>query len=128
MWGHRRKGKAVWATRRPFSVVTAPSSRLAHLTSSADVRRCGAGDQSARTALRRYSPIWCFPVRCRVEVVEVRYSSNGWIGEIIMRATKTRSGLKVYAVSGTYVVMLGFDLPLRSCRGLRGFSIHRANL
>ena len=45
-----------------------------------------------------------------------------------MRATKTRNGLKVYAVAGTYVVMLGFDLPLRSCRGLRGFSIHRADL
>jgi len=29
-----------------------------------------------------------------------------------MRVTKTRNGLKVHAVSGTYVVMLGFDLPV----------------
>ncbi len=44
-----------------------------------------------------------------------------------MRKTKTTRGLKVYAVSGTYVVMLGFNLPKQSCTGLRGFAIHRSD-
>jgi len=48
-----------------------------------------------------------------------------FIWGIAMRVTKTRNGLKVHAVAGTYVVMLGFDLPQRSCTGLKGFSIHR---
>ncbi len=42
-----------------------------------------------------------------------------------MRAFKTTEGLKVHAVSGTYVVMLGMDLPKQSCNGLRGFAVHR---
>lgn len=44
-----------------------------------------------------------------------------------MRVTKTTKGLKVHAVAGTYVVMLGFDLPQNSCVGLKGFSIHRVD-
>lgn len=44
-----------------------------------------------------------------------------------MRVAKTKNGLKVYAVSGTYVVTLGFDLPKAQCAGLRGFAIHRAD-
>jgi PLD-like domain len=42
-----------------------------------------------------------------------------------MRETQTSGGLKVHAVAGTYVVLLGFDLPQASCDGLLGFSIHR---
>ena len=42
-----------------------------------------------------------------------------------MRITKTAGGLRVHAVAGTYVVMLGWDLPQNQCNGLRGFSIHR---
>lgn len=44
-----------------------------------------------------------------------------------MRVFKTTDGLKVYAVSGTYVVTMGFHLPKQSCRGLRGFAIHRVD-
>jgi hypothetical protein len=44
-----------------------------------------------------------------------------------MRVTKTTNGLKVHAVAGTYVVMFGFGLPLRSCAGLKGFSVHRVD-
>jgi phosphatidylserine/phosphatidylglycerophosphate/cardiolipin synthase-like enzyme len=44
-----------------------------------------------------------------------------------MRITRTTGGLKVHAVAGTYVVMLGFDLPRQQCNGLQGFSIHRAD-
>lgn len=42
-----------------------------------------------------------------------------------MRVTKTSNGFKVHAMAGTYVVMLGFDLPQTDCDGLLGFSIHR---
>ena len=42
-----------------------------------------------------------------------------------MRKTKTTGGLRVHAVAGTYVVLLGIDLPQQQCNGLRGFSIHR---
>ncbi|TAL70154.1 MAG: hypothetical protein EPN82_05945 [Bacteroidetes bacterium] len=42
-----------------------------------------------------------------------------------MRKSKTTNGLKVNAISGTYVVLLGFDLPKNKCNGLLGFSIHR---
>ena len=42
-----------------------------------------------------------------------------------MRITDTTNGLKVHAVSGTYVVLFGFDLPENQCDGLMGFSIHR---
>ena len=44
-----------------------------------------------------------------------------------MRITKTNSGLKVHAVAGTYVVLLGFDLAEADCEGLLGFSIHRTD-
>jgi hypothetical protein len=44
-----------------------------------------------------------------------------------MRVTETNDGLKVHAVAGTYVVLLGFDLPEADCRGLLGFSIHRVD-
>ena len=42
-----------------------------------------------------------------------------------MRVMKTNGGLKVHAIAGTYVVLLGFDLPEEDCNGLLGFSIHR---
>lgn len=42
-----------------------------------------------------------------------------------MRKSKTTNGLKVNAISGTYVVLLAFDLPEHKCDGLLGFSIHR---
>lgn len=45
-----------------------------------------------------------------------------------MRVTNTCNGLTVHAVAGTYVVLLGFDLPKAQCDGLLGFSIHRADL
>jgi hypothetical protein len=44
-----------------------------------------------------------------------------------VRVAKTNDGLKVLAVSGTYVVLFGFDLPEASCTGLLGFSIHRVD-
>jgi phosphatidylserine/phosphatidylglycerophosphate/cardiolipin synthase-like enzyme len=44
-----------------------------------------------------------------------------------MRVTKTHGGLKVHAVAGTYVVLLGFDLAEADCGGLLGFSIHRTD-
>ncbi|MDP2409023.1 MAG: phospholipase D-like domain-containing protein [Pseudolabrys sp.] len=42
-----------------------------------------------------------------------------------MRTTRTSGGLRVHAVAGTYIVMLGFDMPQQKCTGLRGFSIRR---
>jgi hypothetical protein len=42
-----------------------------------------------------------------------------------MRKSKTTNGLKVNAIAGTYVVVLGFDLKESNCKGLMGFSIHR---
>jgi phosphatidylserine/phosphatidylglycerophosphate/cardiolipin synthase-like enzyme len=44
-----------------------------------------------------------------------------------MRVTVTTDGLKVHAVAGTYVVMLGFNLSESDCNGLLGFSIHRTD-
>lgn len=44
-----------------------------------------------------------------------------------MRVAKTSNGLKVHAVAGTYVVLLGFDLAEAECNGLLGFSIHRTD-
>jgi phosphatidylserine/phosphatidylglycerophosphate/cardiolipin synthase-like enzyme len=40
---------------------------------------------------------------------------------------QTNGGLTVHAVAGTYVVMLGFNLPEAECDGLLGFSIHRTD-
>jgi phosphatidylserine/phosphatidylglycerophosphate/cardiolipin synthase-like enzyme len=44
-----------------------------------------------------------------------------------MRVMNTSNGLKVHAVAGTYVVLLGFDFPEADCEGLLGFSIHRVD-
>ena len=44
-----------------------------------------------------------------------------------MRVTQSNNGLKVHAIAGTYVVLLGFDLPQADCNGLLGFSIHRVD-
>jgi len=44
-----------------------------------------------------------------------------------MRVTKTRDGLKVHAVAGTYVVLLGWTLPESDCNGLLGFALHRTD-
>ncbi len=45
-----------------------------------------------------------------------------------MRITQTTNGLRVHAIAGTYVVLLGFNLPEAECNGLLGFSIHRQDL
>ena len=45
-----------------------------------------------------------------------------------MRITQTTNGLRVHAIAGTYVVLLGFNLPEVECDGLLGFSIHRQDL
>ena len=45
-----------------------------------------------------------------------------------MRITQTTNDLRVHAIAGTYVVLLGFDLPEVECDGLLGFSIHRQDL
>jgi len=44
-----------------------------------------------------------------------------------MRVTKTNDGLKIHAVAGTYVVLLGFDLAEADCHGFLGFSILRTD-
>lgn len=44
-----------------------------------------------------------------------------------VRRRRNSSGLSVQAISGTYVVMLGIDLPMSQCEGLRGFAIHRTD-
>lgn len=44
-----------------------------------------------------------------------------------MRKTQSKDGLKVVAVTGTYVVIMGFDLKREECAGLLGFSIHRTD-
>jgi hypothetical protein len=44
-----------------------------------------------------------------------------------MRASISNNGLKVQAIVGTYVVILGFDLSKQDCQGLLGFSIHRVD-
>ena len=44
-----------------------------------------------------------------------------------MRIKRINDGLTVFAVSGTYVVMLGFNLEEADCEGLLGFSIHRTD-
>lgn len=42
-----------------------------------------------------------------------------------MRATKTKSGLTVYAVAGTNVVILGMNMEKKKAAGLMGFAIQR---
>jgi len=45
-----------------------------------------------------------------------------------MRITQTTNGLRVHAIAGIYVILLGIDLPEADCDGLLGFSIHRQDL
>ena len=42
-----------------------------------------------------------------------------------MRAQRKKGGLKVYAVSGSHVVLLGIHLPEEECEELLGFSVLR---
>lgn len=44
-----------------------------------------------------------------------------------MRVTEASDGLTVHAVAGSYVVLLGFNLPQDDCDGLLGFAIHRVD-
>ena len=44
-----------------------------------------------------------------------------------MRTSSVNDGLRVHAVAGTSVVMMGFDLPEAACDNLLGFSIHRVD-
>ncbi len=44
-----------------------------------------------------------------------------------MRVSNQSNGLKVHAVAGTYVVMMGFDLAQDTADGLLGFSLHRTD-
>jgi phosphatidylserine/phosphatidylglycerophosphate/cardiolipin synthase-like enzyme len=44
-----------------------------------------------------------------------------------MRVIEDSNDLKVVAISGTYVVVLGYSLPEQQCDGLLGFSIHRVD-
>jgi phosphatidylserine/phosphatidylglycerophosphate/cardiolipin synthase-like enzyme len=48
-------------------------------------------------------------------------------GSKIMRKSEANGGLKVLAISGTYVVLLGLHLDKTTCHGLLGFSIHRVD-
>ena len=45
-----------------------------------------------------------------------------------MRKSATKNDFKFFAVSGTYVVMMGWNLPKSKCGGLLGFSIHRESI
>lgn len=44
-----------------------------------------------------------------------------------MRVTDVTGKLRVQAIAGTYVVMLGFDMDEQDCKGLLGFSVHRTS-
>jgi phosphatidylserine/phosphatidylglycerophosphate/cardiolipin synthase-like enzyme len=44
-----------------------------------------------------------------------------------MRKINAASDLKVVAIAGTHVVILGLNLPEEHCNGLLGFSIHRTD-
>ena len=44
-----------------------------------------------------------------------------------MRRTDKTGKLKLHAIAGTYVVMLGFDMAAADCAGLLGFSVHRTS-
>ena len=44
-----------------------------------------------------------------------------------MRERARQGGLSIHAIAGTYVVLLGFDLPEGDGEGLLGFSIHRTD-
>jgi PLD-like domain len=44
-----------------------------------------------------------------------------------MRTTKTRQGLTLRAVAGSYVVLLGMSMKPQDCNGHMGFAIHRTD-
>lgn len=44
-----------------------------------------------------------------------------------MRIRKTANGVSVQAITGTYVVMLGFDMAKADTKGLLGFAVHRTD-
>ena len=44
-----------------------------------------------------------------------------------MREHAQQGVLSVHAIAGTYVVLLGFNMPEPECEGLLGFSIHRTD-
>lgn len=44
-----------------------------------------------------------------------------------MRASDVTGKLRVQAIAGTYVVLLGFDMDQQDCTGLLGFSVHRTS-
>jgi len=51
-----------------------------------------------------------------------------WQSEVFMRTHNTSAkGFTVQAIAGTYVVLLGFDLPRQDCTGLLGFAIGRTD-
>jgi len=51
-----------------------------------------------------------------------------WQSEVFMRTHNTSAkGFTVQAIAGTYVVLLGFDLPRQDCAGLLGFAIGRTD-
>ena len=44
-----------------------------------------------------------------------------------MRDHKTSQGLRVQAIAGTYVVLLGLNMKREQCDGLLGFAVHRTD-
>lgn len=44
-----------------------------------------------------------------------------------MRAADSADGLKVAAIAGSYVTLLGMDMAQRDCDGLLGFAVHRTD-
>jgi hypothetical protein len=44
-----------------------------------------------------------------------------------MRERVQQGVFSVHGIAGTYVVLLGFNLPEGECEGLLGFSIHRTD-
>ncbi|WP_131820487.1 hypothetical protein [Sinorhizobium alkalisoli] len=44
-----------------------------------------------------------------------------------MRVQDTSGSLRLNAIAGTYVVMLGFDMDQADCRSLLGFSVNRTS-
>lgn len=44
-----------------------------------------------------------------------------------MRVSESHDGLKLHAVAGSYVVLLGWHVPEDRCYGLMGFAIHRTD-
>ena len=44
-----------------------------------------------------------------------------------MRAADSADGLKVAAIAGSYVTLLGMDMARQDCEGLLGFAVHRTD-